>query len=548
MATFNHPLPNMGGEPASMEEMREQLHQLKSYVFNLNNELRYVLSNIDKQNFAGGALPADTIPSTLTRTVEDLEGQSSTIQQTANNISLTVGNTRVWRAADEATLLSMLDAENISLAEDLLWYDTTNKVLKRYTGAAWEIAQTDELHTSYIDIANDSIIIGTGGTITLEASDQVEVGEDTLADLLSASSGSTIYYQATQPATAATGDLWYDTDAVPVSIWRYNGATWDDITEPALSAALTAAEDAQSTADGRIVCFAQAGIPTSTAIGDLWVDTDDNNKLYRAASEGADEIAAGEWELYRIAAGYLSTSYITVDNDSIDIVSGGAVNIASGGTVTIKSGGSGQGLVLKNASDTNVLVADASGNLDITGKITSSSGQIGGFAIGATTLSASPSGKPAVTLDAGNGKISIGNLSLTNVSTYYPQILAGGSYTLIIESNVGISIGNSGHGIIVVDSSGETVDINDPLYVEDVRVPRTDYGTAALTGVSWASVSFGFTFDAAPKVVCTYAQDAASSGIYPLKTKSVTTTGFQVCMAGSSGSGTRYVDWIAVGI
>jgi hypothetical protein len=42
--------------------------------------------------------------------------------------------------------------------------------------------------------------------------------------------------------------------------------------------------------------FEQSGIPTSTAIGERWFDTDDNN-LYEADSVGADEIASGEWRL-----------------------------------------------------------------------------------------------------------------------------------------------------------------------------------------------------------------------------------------------------------
>jgi len=45
----------------------------------------------------------------------------------------------------------------------------------------------------------------------------------------------------------------------------------------------------------KTVTFAQDAIPTSVAIGDLWVDTNDNNALYRAASVGATTIAAGAW-------------------------------------------------------------------------------------------------------------------------------------------------------------------------------------------------------------------------------------------------------------
>lgn len=45
----------------------------------------------------------------------------------------------------------------------------------------------------------------------------------------------------------------------------------------------------------KVQIFAQDGIPTSGSIGDLWVDTNDSNKVYRAASVGADQITAGEW-------------------------------------------------------------------------------------------------------------------------------------------------------------------------------------------------------------------------------------------------------------
>jgi len=41
--------------------------------------------------------------------------------------------------------------------------------------------------------------------------------------------------------------------------------------------------------------FRQTSIPTSLAIGDLWFDSDDGNKLYRAEAVGATTIAAGQW-------------------------------------------------------------------------------------------------------------------------------------------------------------------------------------------------------------------------------------------------------------
>lgn len=70
--------------------------------------------------------------------------------------------------------------------------------------------------------------------------------------------------------------------------------------------------------------FYQSSVPTSTAIGDLWVDTDDDNVIYRAESVGADEIADGEWVKMPfgvgalgdtvIDGGYIKTTLLTADN------------------------------------------------------------------------------------------------------------------------------------------------------------------------------------------------------------------------------------------
>ena len=45
--------------------------------------------------------------------------------------------------------------------------------------------------------------------------------------------------------------------------------------------AIDAASDAQATADGKVTTFVAATAPTAEAVGDLWLDSDDGNKLYR---------------------------------------------------------------------------------------------------------------------------------------------------------------------------------------------------------------------------------------------------------------------------
>jgi hypothetical protein len=127
-----------------------------------------------------------------------------------------------------------------------------------------------------------------------------------------------IFKQDSIPTSVSIGDLWFDTDDAN-KLYRAGSAGADAITSgewelvrdtdidqalsdasnasSAASTAQEAADNAQNTADSKINVFAQDTVPTSLAVGDLWYDTNDENKPYRAASVGADQITSGEWEL-----------------------------------------------------------------------------------------------------------------------------------------------------------------------------------------------------------------------------------------------------------
>ncbi len=95
------------------------------------------------------------------------------------------------------------------------------------------------------------------------------------------------FYQASVPEGVHIGDLWYVTGTVTGytqgKIYRYNGSTWDLLNDPAIQQAFTEANNARLVADGKIQSFYSASEPTigDIGVGDLWIDTDDNNKLYR---------------------------------------------------------------------------------------------------------------------------------------------------------------------------------------------------------------------------------------------------------------------------
>lgn len=104
-----------------------------------------------------------------------------------------------------------------------------------------------------------------------------------------------IFSQDGIPTSISIGDLWFDTNDSN-KVYRAGVAGADQITAGEWEAVQdTGIAAAQSTADSKINVFAQDAIPTSIAVGDLWYDTNDDNKPYRAAAIGADQITAGEW-------------------------------------------------------------------------------------------------------------------------------------------------------------------------------------------------------------------------------------------------------------
>lgn len=95
-----------------------------------------------------------------------------------------------------------------------------------------------------------------------------------------------IFKQDDIPVSVSIGDLWFDTNdgnkmyrAASIGADEIKAGEWELVVSTTMTT------------------FAQDSIPTSLAIGDLWYDTNDSNKPYRAASVGAVTIATGQWEL-----------------------------------------------------------------------------------------------------------------------------------------------------------------------------------------------------------------------------------------------------------
>lgn len=151
-----------------------------------------------------------------------------------------------------------------------LWYDSndSNK-LYRWNGIAW-VANSDVSGV-------ENFISTTYSSDLASIESQIDSKVET-------------WFQTTDPSTAWTTteirnqhnkDLWYSSDTKLLKIYNASSNTWSTIEDQAAIDAATSASTAQATADGKIVTFVQSSTPTAEAVGDLWIKTDENRKMYR---------------------------------------------------------------------------------------------------------------------------------------------------------------------------------------------------------------------------------------------------------------------------
>ena len=232
--------------------------------------------------------------------------------------------------ADGKVVTFFQDAEPTTGSSGDLWIDTndSNK-LYRYNGTSWDSVRDSGI-ASAISAASTAQSTADGKIVTFYQDDEPAAASSSTGDLwfdtndnnklyryngsswasardsgiaaaISAAAGAqstadgkvVTFYQDDEPAVASssTGDLWIDTNDNN-KLYRFNGTSWDSVRDAGIASAISSAATAQSTADGKIVTFYQDGEPAaaSSSTGDLWFDTNDNNKLYRY--NGTDWVSA----------------------------------------------------------------------------------------------------------------------------------------------------------------------------------------------------------------------------------------------------------------
>lgn len=204
-----------------------------------------------------------------------------------------------------------------------LWFDSdAGDRLYRWDGASW------------VDVADARIA---------QASSDAAAAISAAAGAQATADGKvTTYYATTAPAGADVGDLWFNT-ASGNRLSRWSGSAWVLVQDAGITQAISAAQSAQSTADGKIVTYYQAAAPSAgvSRVGDLWFDTDDGNKAYRYS--GAAWVSVQDATISAAAAAAASavnaaaTAQATADGKIVTFYQSSAPGTASIGDLWIRT-------------------------------------------------------------------------------------------------------------------------------------------------------------------------------------------------------------------
>lgn len=149
-------------------------------------------------------------------------------------------------------------------------------------GTSYAQVQTTYTVPSDGSVAQVQLVVGTDHSAGTLWVDDVELADITDANAAQTAAASKIitFIQTSAPTASEVGDLWINTSSNQ-TMYRWNGVAWVQVQDQQIQSALTNAANAQSTADTKIVTFIQATAPTASETGDLWMDTSNGNKLFR---------------------------------------------------------------------------------------------------------------------------------------------------------------------------------------------------------------------------------------------------------------------------
>ena len=260
-----------------------------------------------------------------------------------------------------------------------------------------------------------------------------------------------VFRQTGTPTAISAGDLWIDTDDNNKLYAASGTGTSNWVLSQDASAANALAVAAQNTANSKTATFRQNGVPTSLAVGDLWVDTDDGNKMYVATSVGADQVTSGECVTVQDAA--IAAAQTSADSKAKVFRQDGTPTATAAGDIWIDTNDNNE-MYIASGSGTGNWVREDFVNLINNNTTTIDGGKITAASIQAAQIDANAITAAKLDANAITGKnILIGDLAV-NTST---GAVTGGEGFKAIGTGTGagiVSMGDATTNITVHPSSG----------------------------------------------------------------------------------------------
>lgn len=298
---------------------------------------------------------------------------------------------------------------------------------------------------------------------TTEETDELQVEINSIE--ASVNGKNHIYRQTTAPDGSVypltEGDVWFDTDDGNKQYY-WTGTAWVSVQDAgiaaaeagaaaavsaaaaasaaaasataAAAAAAAAATAAQTTADGKNKIYRQTTMPTTGPFteGDLWFDTDDDNKFYRYTSGAFSAFTLGNEALAslsanKLTAGTIDASVITVSNINAGNISTGslAADRIAANTITGAKLVAGTIEAVSIAANTITGAKLAVGTIEA---VSIAAGTITGAKIAAGTITASNIATATITAD----QIAGGTITAAEIAadTITAAEIAAGSITV----------------------------------------------------------------------------------------------------------------------
>lgn len=256
-----------------------------------------------------GLIGSDLINNYYTKTVTDSTiAQAGTQLRSYADIGVKSFNqaTAPTKRGVNTTVTPNVD---VALVIGDVWVDTDDHVRYNWNGSAWVVAS---------DTAQfDAWVAGTYATNLADITDNKIESWFATSDPSAGWTGTNASH---------TGDFWYNSTTKLLKRW--SGIAWVTIEDKAAIDAAAAASTAQSTADGKITTFVSTSAPTAQSLGDLWIDSDDQNKMYRWSGSA--------WVVIRDTSA--SAQITTLEQTKIGYSTKAGVVFDNGGLIVDKTG------------------------------------------------------------------------------------------------------------------------------------------------------------------------------------------------------------------